>query len=215
MHPIITPEYLASQGLSPTFPERFWEKVFIMTEGRGCWLWVGSLRTGGYGQIGTCLNHLPMRAHVASWILNRGPIPKGLCVCHKCDIRPCVRPDHLFLGTRFENNQDMIQKGRFCRMPTRRGDEHPRHKLTVAQVLELRLKYHQLCHGAAECFGVNVETIRGIIHNRNWRHLQDRAVVKLQLFLRCEKDQSAYSAPSFDFYFHLELESNSARSNTH
>lgn len=174
MHPIITPEFLASQGLSPTFPERFWAKVFIMTEGRGCWLWVGSLRTGGYGQIGSCVPpYLPVRAHVASWLIHYGSIPKGLCVLHKCDVRNCIRPDHLFLGTRKENNQDMIRKGRFCRMPPRRGDEHPRHKLNAAQVLELRREYHRLCHGSAKALGVNVETIRGIIHNKSWRHLQD------------------------------------------
>jgi len=73
----------------------------------GCWLWYGTLFEQGYGRFGA------ERAHRIMWKLLNGSIPDGLYILHKCDVRNCVRPNHLFLGTAKDNMQDCLQKGRF------------------------------------------------------------------------------------------------------
>ena len=74
----------------------------------GCWLWKKGFTSGGYGLIGS--RESSMRAHRFSWIIHFGNIPKGLFVCHSCDNPPCVNPQHLFLGTIEDNNEDRHQK---------------------------------------------------------------------------------------------------------
>jgi hypothetical protein len=74
-------------------------------------------------------------AHRVAWGLERGPIPEGLCVLHRCDNPPCVRVDHLFLGTVGDNNADRDAKGRHVAL---RGEEHGSAKLTEAQVAAIR-----------------------------------------------------------------------------
>ena len=88
--------------------KRFWAKV---NKTDTCWLWTGSLAGGGYGQIVDDDQKRDM-VHRVSWRLHFGPIPDGLHACHKCDVRNCVNPEHLFLGTRKDNSQDMLAKGR-------------------------------------------------------------------------------------------------------
>lgn len=96
-----------------TLIDRF-EAQYIPEPNCGCWLWVGADRSGsrddGYGQI--VVDGKKCAAHRVAWELFRGPIPDGLFALHRCDVMPCVNPDHLFLGTRSDNMRDMTRKGR-------------------------------------------------------------------------------------------------------
>lgn len=95
---------------TPTHVARFWAMV---TKTDGCWIWDGAASNKGYGQVNPGRHSMsPALAHRVSWELANGPIPDGVCVLHRCDVRLCVRPDHLFLGGIAENNLDMARKRR-------------------------------------------------------------------------------------------------------
>jgi len=102
-----------------TLLERFWAKV-DKTPGYGpggeCWRWSAAVnKQTGYGVFARSSLDGLMSSHRQSWIIHFGAIPDGLCVLHRCDYRPCVRPDHLFLGTLLDNGRDMAAKGRGTR----------------------------------------------------------------------------------------------------
>lgn len=137
-----------------TLAERFEQRVIHQD---GCWDWNGATRNG-YGVIGrgARIDGL-VYAHRLSWELNRGPIPEGLCVLHTCDNRRCTRPDHLFLGTKLDNNRDMAAKGRH--VGTRR--------LTPGQVAEIRSSTDK-ASTLANRFGVSTWNIYNIRSGRTW-----------------------------------------------
>lgn len=95
-----------------TMAERFWSHV---AKGDGCWEWQ-SVRKSHYKRLEYGIFYVGGRkrfAHRTAWELEHGPIPTGLCVLHCCDNPPCVRPDHLKLGTIKENNRDRSERGRY------------------------------------------------------------------------------------------------------
>lgn len=100
-----------------------------------CWNWFKGKDSLGYGHVwdvsGSRLTHR------VSWLLFFGPIPDGLCVLHKCDNPSCVNPDHLFLGTKGDNNRDAKQKGR-QRGYFVAGDKHPNAVLSKGIVIKMR-----------------------------------------------------------------------------
>lgn len=159
-------EFLASQGLSPTFVRRFWEKVTITD---GCWIWTAATHEWGYGvmQRGRAGRGV-IKAHIASWIIHFGHIPIGMNVLHHCDNPPCIRPQHLFLGTISDNTQDMISKGRGLI-----GTKNGQCKLTDVDVVLIR-KYRQSgasLNDLAEQFGVSFSNICSICTRASWRHI--------------------------------------------
>lgn len=121
-----------------------------------CHLWTGAKHPFGYGQAATKL------AHRLTWENTNGPIPKGLCVLHKCDNPPCCNPEHLFLGTKGDNARDCAAKERSS---TR--------KLTGPQVLEIRARRANGETGIvlARAFGVSEKNIGHIVHRETWKHL--------------------------------------------
>lgn len=94
--------------------ERFWAKV--RKSDNGCWEWTANGNNYGYGKLRvgsrTDGSRRSIRAHRLAYELACGPIPVGMNVCHRCDNRRCVRPDHLFLGTTQDNIRDRVAKGR-------------------------------------------------------------------------------------------------------
>lgn len=115
-------------------------------------------------------------AHVVSWILHNGQIPiqtPRLCVLHECDVRACVRPDHLFLGTDDDNNKDMMRKGR-GKYVTHFGVDHGNSKLSDMQVLAIVSEYEAggiTQRELATKFKVCFQLVNHILTGRLWSHL--------------------------------------------
>lgn len=76
----------------------------------GCRIWTGGVSRDGYGKL--YWNYKTIKAHRAAWIDERGPIPDGLWILHRCDVRPCINVEHLFLGTCQDNVDDYWAKRR-------------------------------------------------------------------------------------------------------
>lgn len=148
---------------SETLVVRFWAKV---EKTEGCWLWTGAVRGTGYGNVSLGGRGRGLQAaHRVSWELHNGPILDGLCVLHACDVRNCVRPDHLFLGTILDNNRDAKAKGR-----NNRGERVPSHKLSTAEAIAVRASTGPLGETAAE-YGISKAAVSMIRRGLRWGHL--------------------------------------------
>ena len=147
----------------------------------GCWLWTASMMANGYGQLG--YKGKNAYAHRVSWILHKGQIDDGLFVLHRCDVRCCVNPAHLFLGSAKDNMHDMISKGRQNfnwkqgKPPGNKGkrssisrEKHGMAKLTDQNVAEIRRRYAtgETQKSLGIEFGVIQPHISRIVRNENW-----------------------------------------------
>lgn len=154
--------------------ERFGEKV---NRGPGCWLWTGATMANGYGVIGVPVRvgkHRNALAHRVSWELKNGPVPEGLQVLHRCDVRNCVNPEHLFVGTQKENIADMYAKGRESGCGVR-GHRNPSAKFSEKDAALMRylsdcgVSYQHL----TEIFGVTKSTVSRVALRQSWAHVPD------------------------------------------
>lgn len=146
----------------------YWTRFYSKVEKTdGCWLWVGARGGNGYGvfAVGGDL----VKAHRFAYLLERGPIRAGLRVLHRCDVRRCVNPDHLFLGTQSDNLRDMVAKGRHRPNP-RRGERHHGARLTTADVIAIRASTDSR-KVLRERYGVSKGAIAAILARRIWAHV--------------------------------------------
>jgi hypothetical protein len=102
----------AKEGMRLPLEERFRQKVKRKSK---CWIWTGAKDRHGYGMIRIAKPGRVVLAHRISYEIAYGPILPGFCVCHCCDNPACVRPDHLWLGSAYDNYQDAVDKGRIAR----------------------------------------------------------------------------------------------------
>lgn len=148
-------------------PTNIEEKIVRIPIG-GCWLWLGALDQLGYGFA--CLpGRRVVRAHRAVYEFCRGSIPQGMHLLHRCDVRCCVNPAHLFLGTHVDNMADMVKKGRARNRP-RPGESNPLAKLRAEQVIEIRESSEPQRILAAR-YGIDQSTVSNIKTGRRWREL--------------------------------------------
>lgn len=154
--------------------ERF-DRLFMPEPNTGCWLWTGRINQDGYGIFGDS----GTGAHRASFQLFKGEIPKGLLVCHHCDVRSCVNPDHLFLGTHRDNMDDMMRKRIISkkkvkvRINNRSSEDCNLTKLTAEMVTEIRNLHSKgvTSRKIGEIFSVTHSNVRYIVNRKTWKHL--------------------------------------------
>lgn len=145
----------------------------------GCWLWTGVVGNNGYGRFFHGRN---LQAHRASYMLLVGEIG-DLLVCHKCDNKICVNPDHLFLGTHADNSADMASKGRQARQVRTKAiaaSIKKTAKLNDDSVLVIFARRSAGVHDKdiANELGVSLSTIRHVVYGHSWKHVTRPAIEK-------------------------------------
>lgn len=138
----------------------------------GCIIWTGAKHGGGYSSVQ--VDGVQRAAHRVAYEQAYGPIPDGMHVCHRCDVRSCINPDHLFAGTHADNMADKARKGRVVPMI---GERSGTTKLKDADVIAMRAMN---AAGASmieigKAFKVSDTCAYSICRGRTWRHLLSKA----------------------------------------
>ena len=154
-----------SNPITASYEAKFWSYI-IKT--KGCWLWTGSKNLSGYGKV--YIAKRTYLVHRIVWRIFYGNIPDGLCVLHKCDVRSCVNPEHLFIGTITDNYNDMLRKRRSAWSAG--GIRKTLSDFNESHVTEIRRRYIYRTNGPALCgeFGISKSTLSRIILRQTWKH---------------------------------------------
>lgn len=146
---------------------RFWNKVLKTNT---CWQWRAGTFSNGYGQFFDGKNKIG--AHRYSYELAHGVVNKLLKICHTCDNRRCVNPQHLFLGTQKDNMQDMIKKNRKVNADTS-GSKNGRVILNEELVIQIRYLYDLGSSIAyiSRNFKLSETQISRIVKRQSWKHI--------------------------------------------
>lgn len=140
--------------------------VWARTDRTGsCWIYLGRKEHHGHGVIGMMGRR--WKVHRLVWTLLYGPIPDGAVVRHLCDNPPCVRPDHLAVGTQADNVADAVARGRVSR-----GERVPNSKLSPEAVAAIRRDYVPrvvTARALGQRYGVSEFTIRSVLSKGNWK----------------------------------------------
>ena len=141
-----------------------------------CMIYSKIHKSTGYGRI--WINGKDTAAHRYSYEMHNGGIPVGFLVCHTCDVRACVNPEHLFLGTSQDNSTDMVKKGRASRDGGVKGEKHVRATLTQEQVvcIKAKLKQGAVSKDIAKEYNVAAKTIQDINARLTWKHIPSEYV---------------------------------------
>ena len=143
--------------------QRFTKK-FIVNNKTNCWEWIACIHPNGYGQF--LLNNKKCAAHRVSYELHVGKIPDDLLVCHTCDVKNCVNPNHLFLGTQQENVDDMIKKGRANKA---KGSKSGNAKLNESQARVIKKLLASISvKEVAGLFSASKNTVHRIKNGTHW-----------------------------------------------
>jgi len=148
---------------------RFWSKVNYPGNDQNCWEWTAGKDKDGYGKF--CINSkLSVRAHRFAWEYYNGIIPNKLNICHNCDNPSCCNPEHLFLGTTLENNQDRNEKDRQCK-----GSNSHLAKTTetiIKQILtDIENNKYQNLNQIERDYNIKSKILRGIFRREIWKHV--------------------------------------------
>src|SRR6185312_12082833 len=137
----------------------------------GCWIWMGGLRNG-YGLIKE--RGVKHYAHRLSWRIYFGEIPPNAEVCHRCDVKACVNPAHLFVGSHRDNMLDAWRKQIVKKPPSRRGTSHAMAKLTEEQVLVIRARRSsgETVRAIARDYAVTPACVAYAARGDTWTHLE-------------------------------------------
>jgi len=135
----------------------------------GCWIWCRYIGKKGYGEAWDNVNKTTKLAHRYSYEIHKGQIDKELYVCHTCDNKFCVNPDHLFLGTHQDNMDDMVVKKR-----SMIGGRNNKAVLTECQIVEIRARFNlgMTRRQLRVVYNIGNTTIKDIIARKTWKHLQ-------------------------------------------